>query len=127
MSPTHNEPTIVDVAREAHVSKTTASRVLNGSPNVAPQTRARVLEAVTRLDYRVNSAARSLRTSRSLLIGLLVPAISHDVFGRIAEIIEEDLRRDAVGLVIASSGWDASGERLALESLLKHRVDALLI
>ena len=57
------ETTIHDVAREANVSKTTASRVLNGSPNVAPETRARVLDAVRQIDYRVNVTARSLRTT----------------------------------------------------------------
>lgn len=121
------DPTILDLARAAGVSKTTASRVLNGAPNVAPETRARVLEAIKRIDYRVNTAARSLRTTRTFLVGLLVPAINNDVFGKIAEVLEEELRHDGVGLVIASSGWDAQGERLALESLRQHRVDALVL
>ncbi len=121
------EPTILDVAREAGISKTTASRVMNGSPNVAPATRARVLDAVSRLDYRVNAAARSLRTTRSFLVGLLVPAISNDVFGRLAEVLEQDLRSEGVGLVIVSSGWAAAGERVALESLRARRVDALVV
>jgi LacI family transcriptional regulator len=121
------DPTILDLARAANVSKTTASRVLNGAPNVAPPTRARVLEAIKRIDYRVNTAARSLRTTRTFLVGLLVPAINNDVFGRIAEVLEEELRHDGVGLVIASSGWDAQGERIALESLRQRRVDALVL
>jgi LacI family transcriptional regulator len=121
------EATILDVAREAGVSKTTASRVLNGSPNVAPATKVRVLDAVSRLDYRVNAAARSLRTTRSYLVGLLVPAISNDVFSRIAEVLEQELRREGVGLVIVSSGWEVAGERLALESLRARRVDALVL
>src|SRR5690242_600376 len=92
------DPTILDLARAANVSKTTASRVLNGAPNVAPDTRARVLEAIRQIDYRVNTSARSLRTTRTFLVGLLVPAIHNDVFGRIAEVLEQDLRRDGVGL-----------------------------
>src|SRR5438132_2192332 len=98
------DPTILDLAHAARVSKTTASRVLNGAPNVAPETRARVLEAIRRIDYRVNAAARSLRTTRTFLVGYLVPAVSNDVFGRIAEVLEEELRQQGVGLVIASSG-----------------------
>lgn len=121
------DATILDVARESGVSKTTASRVLNDSPNVAPATRERVLAAVTRLDYRVNTAARSLRTTRSFLVGLLVPAISNDVFSLLAEVLEKELRRDGIGLLIMSSGWDVGGERLALESLRARRVDALVI
>jgi transcriptional regulator with XRE-family HTH domain len=119
--------TILDVAREASVSKSTVSRVLNGSPHVATETRERVLETVSRLDFRANTAARGLRTTRSFLVGLLVPAISNDVFSRIAEVLEEDLRHEGVGLVIVSSGWDAGGERIALESLRDRRVDALVV
>jgi LacI family transcriptional regulator len=121
------ETTILDVAREAGVSKSTVSRVLNDSPNVAAETRAQVLEIVSRLDFRANAAARGLRTTRSSLVGLLLPAIDNDVFSRVAEVIEEDLRRVHVGLVIVSSGWDVAGERLALESLRARRVDALVL
>jgi LacI family transcriptional regulator len=85
------------------------------------------MDAVSHLDYRVNAAARSLRTTKSFLVGLLVPAISNDVFGRIAEVLEQDLRRDGVGLMIVSSGWDAAGERVALESLRARRVDAFVV
>lgn len=121
------EATIRDVAVAAGLSKTTVSRVLNGSLKVSPETRTRVLEAIDRLDYQVNVAARTLRTARSSLVGLLVPAISNDVFGRIAEVLEEDLRQDGTGLVIMSSGWAAEGESLALESLRARRLDALVI
>jgi DNA-binding LacI/PurR family transcriptional regulator len=121
------ERTILDVAREAGVSKSTVSRVLNGSPHVAHETRGRVLEIVNRLDFRANAAARGLRTTKSSLVGLLLPAIDNDVFGRVAEVIEQDLRREGIGLVIASSGWDADGEQLALESLRARRVDALVL
>lgn len=125
--PPRRESTIHDVARTANVSKTTASRVLNGATNVAPATRARVLDAVREIDYRVNVTARSLRTTRTSLVGLLVPAIVNDVFGRIAEGIEEELRRDDIGLVIASSGWTPAGERIGLESLRQRRADALVL
>jgi LacI family transcriptional regulator len=118
--------TIFDVAAAAGVSKTTVSRVLTGSTNVSSVTRARVLEAVDRLDYRVNVAARSLRTARSSLVGLLVPAISNDVFGRIAEVLEEDLRREGTGLTIMSSGWSNEGEALALEMLRSRGLDAVV-
>src|SRR5580693_7016956 len=121
------ETTILDVARVAGVSKSTVSRVLNGSPNVAAGTRQHVLEIVSQLDFRANAAARGLRTTKSSLVGLLLPAIDNDVFSRVAEVIEEDLRLEGVGLVIVSSGWDAQGELLALDSLRARRVDALVL
>ena len=121
------ETTILDVARVAGVSKSTVSRVLNESPNVANETRQHVLEIVSQLDFRANAAARGLRTTKSSLVGLLLPAIDNDVFSRVAEVIEADLRLEGVGLVIVSSGWEPAGERLALESLRARRLDALVL
>src|ERR1700730_14996650 len=62
-------PTILDIAKAAAVSKTTVSRVLNGSARVAPDTRTRVRDAIAQLGFQVNLAARSLRTSRTGLVG----------------------------------------------------------
>lgn len=119
--------TIIDVARHSQVSKSTVSRVLNGSPHVASETRARVLESVMELDFSASMAARGLRTTKSSLVGYLVPAINNDIFSRVAEVLEEDLRHEGVGLVIVSSGWDAEGERHGLQSLRDHRVDTLVL
>ena len=63
--------TIIDVAREASVSYTTVSRVINNKENVKPETRERVLMAMTRLGYVVDQRARSLAGGRSQVIGLL--------------------------------------------------------
>ncbi len=59
------QPTLHDVARLANVSHQTVSRVINDSPNVADETRKRVLDVIRRLNYRPNRAARSLITGRS--------------------------------------------------------------
>jgi DNA-binding LacI/PurR family transcriptional regulator len=63
--------TLDDVARCAGVSYQTVSRVINDHPSVADETRARVLEAVRKLDYQPNRAARSLVTRRSSIIGII--------------------------------------------------------
>jgi len=63
-------PGMKDVARLASVSHQTVSRVINASPNVRPDTRARVLAAMETLGYRPNSAARALVTGRSRVIGV---------------------------------------------------------
>ncbi|BAJ63768.1 MULTISPECIES: LacI family DNA-binding transcriptional regulator [Anaerolinea] len=64
-------PTLHDVARLANVSHQTVSRVINNSPNVASETRERVLEAIRILDYHPNRAARSLITGRSQTLYLV--------------------------------------------------------
>src|SRR5688572_13959112 len=64
-------PSRADVASRAGVSHQTVSRVLNGSPLVREETRARVLTAIGELGYRRNQAARLLRTNRSCRIGMV--------------------------------------------------------
>ncbi|WP_029625475.1 LacI family DNA-binding transcriptional regulator [Sphingomonas sp. PAMC 26605] len=64
--------TIKDVAARAGVSAKTVSRVINGEPHVRPDKRDRVLEVVRELDYRPNAFARSLSSSRSYLLALLI-------------------------------------------------------
>ncbi|MDF2491902.1 MAG: LacI family transcriptional regulator [Microbacterium sp.] len=64
-------PSIRDVARLADVSHQTVSRVINNHPSIRPETRDRVLEVMSRVQYRPNRAARALVTSRSQTIGIL--------------------------------------------------------
>lgn len=67
----NRHPTLHDVARLANVSHQTVSRVINNSPNVADETRERVMEAIRILDYHPNRAARSLITGRSQTLYLV--------------------------------------------------------
>ncbi|MFN3928644.1 MAG: LacI family DNA-binding transcriptional regulator [Thermoflexus sp.] len=87
-------PTIYDIAREAGVSITTVSNILNNKGRFKPETVARVLEAVERLKYRPNFAARSLaarRTGTVALSALLTPGsfdpLNLQYFGAIAQAI----------------------------------------
>jgi LacI family transcriptional regulator len=66
--------TVVDVAREAGVSRTTVSNVFNGRAKYSEETRLAVLDAAKRLGYKPNLAAKSLITNRSNLIGLILPS-----------------------------------------------------
>ena len=70
---TRSNPTLEDVARVAGVSRSTASRAINGGERVGPEARAAVADAVSRLGYVPNLAARSLVTNRSGSVALLVP------------------------------------------------------
>lgn len=72
--------TIKDVAAEAKVSLKSVSRVLNKEPNVSPKLAAKVLEAAAKLNFQPDFAARSLRSSRSYLVGLLLSKIVSPTF-----------------------------------------------
>lgn len=119
-------PTILDLAALAGVSKTTVSRVLNGSPRVAPSTRASVLDAVERLGFQVNQAARSLRTNRTGLVGVMVPLIS--IFGVIIEELDRALANEQLSILMTSSRrLDPEHDRDAIEMLVGRGADALVI
>ncbi|MDB5455945.1 MAG: transcriptional regulator, LacI family [Caulobacter sp.] len=68
---TSKKPTIDDVARRSGVARVTVSRVLNGGPNVRDEVRAKVMQAVAALDYKVNPQARTLAGGASRLLALL--------------------------------------------------------
>ena len=74
-------PALTDVARIAGVSHQTVSRVLNDSPKVRKETRARVLEAIESLGYRRNAAARALATNRTQVVGVLMLTAGEPRFG----------------------------------------------
>ncbi|MCS5721558.1 LacI family transcriptional regulator [Herbiconiux sp. CPCC 203407] len=83
-------PTLVGVAELAGVSRSTASRVINGSPNVTEETVARVNEAIARLGYVPNRAARSLVRRRTQTIAMVIPERTAEFFADpyFAEVIQ---------------------------------------
>ena len=93
-----------DVARLAAVSSAVVSYVVNDGPRpVAPATRARVLDAIAKLDYRPNKAARSLITGRSHLLGLIVPDLENQYFAGLAKAVEKEAGERGLRLVLAQS------------------------
>src|SRR5215211_1307024 len=85
--------TIEDIARQAGVSPSTVSRVLNGSKPVADDKRALVLAAVEQHEYRPNALARGLVRGRSMMIGVLVQDIVSPFFAQMVLGIEQGLYR----------------------------------
>ncbi|MFC4137710.1 MULTISPECIES: LacI family DNA-binding transcriptional regulator [unclassified Microbacterium] len=117
-----------DVAALAGVSRQTVSRVLNEHPDVAPDTRDRVLAAMEELGYRMNNAARALGTRRTRTIGVLASdALQYGPSRSIAAI--EASAREAgywVSTAYADSG-DTASVRAAIEHLRAQAVDGLVV
>ena len=109
-----------DVAKLAGVSSAVVSYVVNDGPRpVAEATRQRVLDAIDKLGYRPNAAARSLITGRADLIGLIVPDVRNPYFAAMAQQVEIAARERGYTLVLAQSATadlaeviDALGGRL---------------
>ena len=121
-------PSIRDVASAAGVSHQTVSRVLNNHPSIRPSTEARVREVMTRLGYRPNRAARALVTSRHRTIGLLVTGRALWGPYSAAVAVEEAARGAGYGISSASlAADDARAITTAIDSLIEHGVDGLVI
>ncbi|WP_296603342.1 LacI family DNA-binding transcriptional regulator [Nocardioides sp.] len=120
--------TIFDVARLAGVSHQTVSRVINDLPNVRPSTRARVEQAIAQLHYSPSPAARALVTQRTRTIGLVTPGISDYGPTSIAMHFNFAARaaRYAVETVSAPPD-DPKAIRTVVDSMLRQRVDALVV
>lgn len=121
-------PSMLDVATRAGVSAQTVSRVLNGSPLVRPETRARVLVAVEEMGYRRNPGARFLATNRSRRLGVIAAHLALHGPSRIVSAVDEAAHR--VGYDVSLVGLDEVGPtelRGAVDRLLDQSVEALLV
>jgi LacI family transcriptional regulator len=119
--------TLRDVAREAGVSVSTASRVLNGQPFVSEGVRARVLLASDRLGYRPDVAARAMRTGSSGAVGLIVSDISNPLFAAIARAADDVLHPHGFALLVANSANDPAHEAELIAAFRQRRLDGLMI
>src|SRR6185436_8737611 len=118
--------TLADIARELGVSKMTVSRAINNNALVSPEMRRRVMEVARRLNYQPNQHARALATSRSYLIGIVIPDLMNLYFAEVTRAIESVARPAGFQILICSTDEDATREIGQVEALL-HRTDGLII
>ena len=106
-------PTSQDVARLAGVSQSTVSYVLTGSRPISEATRARVEDAIAKLGYHPNSGARTLRSRRSGVIGLMVPEADADdgVLMTFVGTIAREARRFGYDILLVTAQEGADGIR----------------
>ena len=119
--------TVKEVALHAGVSTATVSRVLNNEPGIRDETRSRVLESIKKTGYRLNKAARSLKTSRSGTVGLLVPELVNDFFMTVAQGVEDILRAKGYGIIICNANNDVQYEEDRIDLLIEQCVDGVII
>ena len=120
-------PTIYEVARRADVSSATVSRVINGNTAVDPTLAARVRAAITDLDYRPSSVARSLRVQRTATIAVIVPDIENPFFTAVLRGVEEQARPDGTIIVICNTDNDPEREDDYLRLAIDRRMDGLIL
>jgi LacI family transcriptional regulator len=118
--------TIYDVAREASVSMATVSRVVNNNPNVKPQTRKKVFEAIERLGYRPNAVARGLASKKTTTVGVVIPDISNAIFAEVARGIEDIANMYHYNIILCNADKKKDKEIRVINTLLEKQVDGLL-
>ncbi|RUS48347.1 catabolite control protein A [Cohnella sp. AR92] len=118
--------TIYDVAREAGVSMATVSRVVNNNPNVKPQTRKKVFEAIERLGYRPNAVARGLASKKTTTVGVVIPDISNAIFAEVARGIEDIANMYHYNIILCNADKRKDKEIRVINTLLEKQVDGLL-
>jgi LacI family transcriptional regulator len=122
-------PTQADVARVAHVSQPVVSYVLSGDPGapVAPATRQRVLDAIQRLGYVPNHAARSLRHRRTFTIAGAIPDITNPFYPAFERGIQDVAAGAGYDLITYNTDGAAEKERKFLRSALTGRFDGVIV
>lgn len=119
--------TIKDVAARAGVALGTASRVLSGSTQTSPDSRARVLAAAAELNYIANGPARSLRRARTDVLGLVVSDIRNPFFSELAHAAEQEAGRRGYTVLLANANEDQGQVDDYLRIFASQRVDGLLL
>ena len=118
--------TIRDVAHASKVSVATVSRVFNDNARVSEATRLRVVEAANRLGYWPNGTARSLITSRTHALGVLLPDLHGEFFSEVIRGIDLAARRRRLHLVVSSFSPSAEDLTSALRTV-RGRTDGLIV
>ena len=120
-------PTIFDVARVSGVSYSTVSRVVNGLPNIRPETRRRVEAAMAELGYVAHLSARALATGRSNQIGLLVQQLEDFFFLGIVAGVDRAVMAAGYDLLLCTTHDRREKETAYVARLTHGMVDGLLV
>jgi len=118
--------TIKDVANEAKVSVSTASRVINDSGYVSDEARAKVKKAIKTLGYVPNSIVRSLKQRQTFSIGLIVADIGNPFFAELAQAVERAARERGYSVLLINTDGKSHQERAGVELLIAKQVDGII-
>lgn len=119
--------TIRDVAKHAQVSVATVSAVLNESKYVSAPLAERVRHSAEALAYRPNSLARSLKTQRTQVLGLILSDITNPFFTTMVRAVEDTARHHGYTLLLGNTDEQAAKEEAYVELLRSRRVDGLIL
>lgn len=118
---------ISDIAKQAGVSKSTVSRVLNGHKHVSKEKRRTILDVMERLEYSPNGNAINLSRGKTNTIGVLVPRVGHPFFHQLIEGIGQVCMERNHTLLVIQTEHDSAKEEASMQYLRDKRIDGLII
>ena len=121
------EANIYEIAREAGVSIATVSRVINHSNAVSEKSYRRVMDAVRKFNYVPNSTARSLSTSTSTSIGVVIPDINNPFFSLLLEGITRVADERGYHVLLFNTAENTDREHQVLQTMREHRLRGIII
>jgi LacI family transcriptional regulator len=123
---TSKAPTIHDVAAAAGVSKSTVSNVVRGAEEVSEATRARVQEAIARLNYKPNAIARQFVNQRTTMLGVLVGDLSNPYYAQMAQVVERAAFRRGYTTMFCNIQGTEELAMTGVDALLEQRVAGIV-
>ena len=118
---------IKDVADAAGVSTATVSRVLANKPHVRQEVKARVMKVVKKLNYRPNRVARSLRSQKSTIIGLIVSDIENPFFQQVARAVEDAAHEQGYSVMLCNNDEDPDKEQRYLHLIRDENLAGIIL
>jgi DNA-binding LacI/PurR family transcriptional regulator len=118
---------IKDVADAAGVSTATVSRVLADKPHVSQEVKARVMEVVKNLNYRPNRVARSLRSQKSTIIGLIVSDIENPFFQQVGRAVEDAAHERGFSVMLCNNDEDPDKEQQYLHLIRDENLAGVIL
>ncbi|HVV03108.1 MAG TPA: LacI family DNA-binding transcriptional regulator [Puia sp.] len=126
MSNKISKVTILDIARELNITAATVSRALNDHPGIRESTKKAVRETATRLNYKHNKIASSLRLGKSNIVGVIIPSAEINFFGSVVHGIEKVAAENNYTVLIYQSNELYEFEKKGVQTFLQSRVDGVL-
>lgn len=119
--------TIIDIARLSGVGKSTVSRVINRDPRVNPDTRAHVEAVIAEYGFAPSQSARTMRTQRSRLIGIIVSRLDSVSEHQVVRSLQDVFHQHGYGTMLMESELDAEKLAAHIHQLNQRHVDGLIL
>lgn len=124
---TNKRITLVDVAKDAGVSRSTASLVVRGDPAISPKTAKKVLHSIKQLGYVYDHVAANLRSQQSSAIGVIIHDIGNPFFGGLLMGVHDQLDELGYTVTLGISFNSNVNQERHIKSMLENRVRGIIL